>query len=175
MVTAKRLRNIIAVLADHDAGLRKAAAEALGRIGPQAAEAVPALTAAVRDREWAVREAAVVALGLIGSKARRAADALGKALRDEHLKVRVAGLWAIGRVRPPASDILPALLGGLEDAFAPNRAEAARLFGELGLGHDHVKEALSRRADDTTEDEEVREACGLAVRQLDRGPAAASR
>ncbi|MDW8100242.1 MAG: HEAT repeat domain-containing protein, partial [Anaerolineae bacterium] len=45
---------------------RKAAAGALGRIGPEAKEAVPALIQALRDEHAWVREAAAEALGRIG-------------------------------------------------------------------------------------------------------------
>jgi HEAT repeat protein len=58
--------------------VRRAAAEALEKIGPPA---VPALIQALRDEKEEVRRAAAKALGEIG-------DALTQALRDEKEEVR---------------------------------------------------------------------------------------
>ncbi len=55
-----------AALKDQDAFVRRAAAEALGGIGPEAKEAVPDLRAALKDRNVGVRQAAAVALRKIG-------------------------------------------------------------------------------------------------------------
>lgn len=59
-----------------DCRVRWAAADALGKIGPAAAEAVPALTAALTDADWDVRRAAADALGRIGPEAAEVVPAL---------------------------------------------------------------------------------------------------
>jgi HEAT repeat protein len=53
-------------LSDADAGVRRSAAQALGRMGPQADTAVPALTAALADPNPGVRESAAQALTALG-------------------------------------------------------------------------------------------------------------
>jgi HEAT repeat protein len=60
---------------------------ALGRIGPKAKEAVPALGGLVKGKEepLAVRSQAAIALGQIGPDAKEAVPALEKALEDRTL------------------------------------------------------------------------------------------
>jgi HEAT repeat protein len=55
----------VRALASQDETLRGAAARALGRIGPAARCAVPALTAALRDAHDRVRDAAAQALAQV--------------------------------------------------------------------------------------------------------------
>ena len=61
-------------LKSHDADVRRAAARALGDIGPDAKDAVPALIEALEDDE--VSLIAIWALGQIGPAARSAAPAI---------------------------------------------------------------------------------------------------
>ena len=82
---------------------RQHAVSALGRIGPAAPEAVPALMAALRDPEGKVRKTAAEALGKIGPAAAEAVPevvpVLVAALRDPEGLVRRAAAEALGRVR----------------------------------------------------------------------------
>ena len=57
----------------------------LGRFGPRAAEAVPALVSALEDPSPVVRSAAIMALGKIGPKAKAAIPAL-TAIQDDQLR-----------------------------------------------------------------------------------------
>jgi TonB family protein len=57
-----RLGELIDSLRNKDEYIREAAAQTLGRLGPQAAEAVPALMKAVHDESERVRKAAAEAL-----------------------------------------------------------------------------------------------------------------
>jgi TIR domain/HEAT repeats len=59
-------------LKDHDPGIRRSAADALGGIGPAAASAVPALAEALKDQHASVRQSAANALGGIGPAAAKA-------------------------------------------------------------------------------------------------------
>ncbi len=54
----------------------------MGWIGPAAAEAVPALMAALKDKDKKVRRNAAFALGEIGPAAKEAVPALEAAVRD---------------------------------------------------------------------------------------------
>ncbi len=62
--------------------MRRIAAFALGKIGPAAKEAVPALIAALKDEDKDVRVYAASALGHIGPAAKEAVPALEAAARD---------------------------------------------------------------------------------------------
>src|SRR5277367_6731302 len=64
------------------------AALELGKYGPDAAHAVPALAAALSSEDLNVRRNAAQALGKIGPSSRSASGALRKALTDADYRVR---------------------------------------------------------------------------------------
>jgi len=64
--------------------VRAVAADSLGRIGPEAAAAIPALQDLLRDEQAPVRAAAATALGRMGPSAKEAVSALmGRTIRAE--------------------------------------------------------------------------------------------
>jgi len=79
--------------------VRQNAALALGAIGPDAKEAVPALTKLLQDPEWTVRRHAALALGEIGPAAQESMPALSKLKQDHQSLVRKAAEEAIRRIR----------------------------------------------------------------------------
>jgi HEAT repeat protein/cyclophilin family peptidyl-prolyl cis-trans isomerase len=96
--------NLIALLRDDEARIRRRAALAVGRVRlPEAVEALAALLANDTDPE--VRQMAAFALGLIGDAA--AADPLMKALSDPDPVVQGRAAEALGLAahRPAAADI----------------------------------------------------------------------
>lgn len=82
-----------------------AAARALGKMGPEAAEALPALVLALYQEDKWVREAAVQAIGAIGREARAYRDALVAATLDAEPEVRQAAQEALDKIegRKPVS------------------------------------------------------------------------
>ena len=85
---------LIGALRDSDAGVRAAAAEALGKRHEMAA--VPALVSALRDDDAAVRAHAVESLGELADA--RALDGLLTALGDSSAEVRAGAAEALGEV-----------------------------------------------------------------------------
>ena len=69
--TAQVVRGMVRLHAD-----AQNAALALGQIGPDARDAVPALNEALGDSQWAVRRQAALALGRMGAEARAAIPGL---------------------------------------------------------------------------------------------------
>jgi HEAT repeat protein len=94
---------LIKALGDSDSAVRRAAAEALGKLGDP--QAVPALIQALGDSDSAVRRAAAEALGAIGDP--QAVPALIQALGDSDWDVRRAAAWALGKLGDPQA--VPAL------------------------------------------------------------------
>jgi len=110
---------------------RRDAAHALGRIGPPAKSAVPALIEALSDNFRETRSAAAGALGRIGPDARAAVPALVKALSDQERFVRLIAARALGRIGKEAKDALPALERLVGDKEEDVRKAAAQALARI--------------------------------------------
>jgi len=134
------LAELVDLLSEREEDLFVPAVRALGRIGPPAAEAVPAILRLLEDPSYRVRLAATGALGGFGAKGGRAVPALLQRLTDRSAVVRLAAIEALGRIGPPARSALPALRGALaataNDALFQNTiSEAlARIEGHVEEG-----------------------------------------
>lgn len=92
---------------------------ALEQLGPQAKDAVPALTAMLAHQEPEVRMEAIMALGAIGEAARSAAPRIAERLQhDEMMGVRYAAVFALGRIEP-GPEVEPALKAALSQQGDP--------------------------------------------------------
>ena len=93
--------------------IRGHVAEILGEIGPDAAEAVPALMFALSDERPEVRAEILYALGSIGPAAKDAAPLAIKALESETPKVRYSAVYALGSFGVESDEITDALEANL--------------------------------------------------------------
>ena len=93
----------IEALRSKDAAERLHAVKALGERRAQAAEVVPALTAALQDDDAFVRRDAALALGEIGASAKPAVPGLLGGLRDRNAHVRLEAAKALKRIDPQAA------------------------------------------------------------------------
>ena len=84
---------------DRDAGVRQAAATALGRMEPDPEKALSAFTAALKDKNAGVRSAAATALGQMGAEAGEAVPALRDAQKDKDRGVSRAAAMAIRSIQ----------------------------------------------------------------------------
>jgi HEAT repeat protein len=85
-------------LQDADSRTRALAAQAIGNIGPGAAQAVPALVELLASDDEGLRNSACIGLGGIGPPARDALPALRVALADPSLEVRRFAQSAIASI-----------------------------------------------------------------------------
>jgi HEAT repeat protein len=138
-----RLRDLMK--GDPDAGVRAAAATALGDIllsldqretplyWDQLADALQDVLGNERE-DARVRRGAVYALGAFGPAADRAGPALVRALRNPSAPVRQNAAWALGRLgKGPGANYVSELCEALNDADALVRRDAASALGEIGL------------------------------------------
>ena len=97
-ITAVAVRGLVQALADKDAHVRVAAADALGRIAPEPDVSVAALLRAAKDDDQWVRGRAIAALGLIQKKAsvdrKDVRLAITAAMTDPSPHVRELGIYA---------------------------------------------------------------------------------
>lgn len=115
--------------ANNDVAIRKASFSALGQIGPNAAEAVPVLAAALEDSDRIVRQSAPSALGKIGPAA---VPVLMSALKNGDEIVRLRAADALGEIAPDAAEAVPALDAALKDSDEFVRWHAAIALGKIG-------------------------------------------
>ena len=143
---------------------RVRAAGALGKMGPEAKRAIPALTEllrdeeydlrfsaasalkgigmsaipalmeSLRDREWTARQASALALGMMGPEAKVAVPVLIELLRDKEENVRSFAAWALGKIGPEARTAIPVLIDLLRDKESNVRRNAAEDLGTNGSG-----------------------------------------
>jgi HEAT repeat protein len=151
------VRALMARLRDEDAEVRRAAADALGRIGDPLA--IPALISALDDPETEVRRSVLDALSqfergvpaapirallsfgdaevraraasILGDMPdRSSAGAIGRLVQDPDADVRREALHALAEIRDPAS--ASAVSIALKDSDADVRAHAVEAMTELG-------------------------------------------
>jgi HEAT repeat protein len=177
-------RELLRLVAESDDDTAPGFAEALARLGPARAEALPGLVRALSAGQARERAAAARTLGLL--QAREAVPALAgalgddeaavraqaalalarvgeagaapaelrAALRDEHPWVREEAARALGLLARPDPALTDGLVAALSDAAAGVRRHAARALARVGPKEPQVREALERATGDA--DERVR-------------------
>ncbi len=158
---------------------RMDAAIAVGRIGPAAEAAVPALAGALQDlRPW-VRGQAALALGQIGPAGKAALPDLRRVLKDREREVRACAAIALWRLERRAKELLPVLIEALQgkDKEDPRRVEAWTVreivdaLGEIGREAEGAAAALVPLLKEEKED--ISRAAAAALKRVD--PEAAKR
>jgi len=105
------------ILADSqlDSETRWNAARTIGKVGSEAASAVPALLAALQDPAATIREHAAEALGDIGPPAAEAVQSLASVLDDPAPRVRRDAVRSLGQIGQPARTVVAQIQTLLKD------------------------------------------------------------
>lgn len=126
------------------------AMRALGRLGADAQDAIPLLTAALNDDDVYARAAAAEALaGIIGTLGEKrpdlkaTTDALVATLKENDPQLTPAVIEALGKVGPAASAAVPSLVEALKGKPAEVRKRAADALGQVGIGNKEAVAALA--------------------------------
>lgn len=108
------------------------AAEALGGMGSQAAEAVPELVAMIQENDDELRIAGIQALAQIGPPARAAIPLLVDRLTDSNERIQLLTVTALRRLGAPAAPQFPALLAAARNKSTIVRAYVIQAMGAVG-------------------------------------------
>ena len=122
----KTLGEWIAQTKDKRKGVRQTAAWALGKIGPEARAAIPALSELCKDKDEGVRQFAAQALGRIGPAA---IPALTELLKCKYGPTQRGARQALKKIGPAA---VPALLELLKDKNRSVQKAAVDALGDIG-------------------------------------------
>jgi HEAT repeat protein len=168
-VEANRTRVVRALeqcLRDEDAGVRAAAAMALGDV--KGSEALAALLIAIEDDDGAVRQMAIVALGELGDG--RATERLRRALSDPRPEVRFQAVMAFPRVTSHRDVAMQALIDATRDSDPLVVHIAIRMAEEL-CGAGALDDAMLARARALVAHPSalVRTACAIVVANAEEG------
>jgi hypothetical protein len=141
-----------------DPATRWRAIHALGALGPEAADDVPALARILReDAKRANRSEAALALSKIGPAARDAVPALTQALSDRDYRVRMNATVALIPLGTAARPAIPALIRTLQDGrnqknlglfLLSIREMAAVALGRASAGSADAVPALTQALED---------------------------
>jgi HEAT repeat protein len=142
---------------------RRSALVAVGKLGPRARGATPAVVEALAD----VRECgtAADALAAIGARCDEALPALRGLLEDRRAEVRRAAANALRVVAGETEPMVPVLAACLGAETWFTRQRAAANLGEVGPAAAVALAALRAAAEDPVE--AVREAAGAAIRAIE--------
>jgi hypothetical protein len=137
---------------------------ALREIGPQAAEAVPALIRMLNQRgEGEHPEAVANALGGIGPGARAAVPALAKLRADDDKRIRSAAARALSRIDPTVVAAVAALVEALD---SDSEADACESLGRMGPVARAALPALEAKVRQWEKDERLRAAAAEAIKKI---------
>jgi hypothetical protein len=135
-VTVPELRHL---LKDRYAIIRAAAANALGKIGPDARDAVPVLHELLKDSDSLLRRFAAEALGNIGPDAEEVVPDLIAALVDKEHELYLVAVVALRKIGKAAVPYLLTTLAGSDPVL---RAEVAEVLGSLASDASQAVPAL---------------------------------
>jgi HEAT repeat protein len=123
---------LVSLLKHRHGEVRLAAAAAFRHAGPEAKQAVPALTHALQDPDSRVRSYAAEGLARIGPDAKPAFSALAKALADEDEFVRGYAAKALGKIGSADKGALEGLIKAIRDESDDVSVMAIRALGDIG-------------------------------------------
>jgi len=141
---------------DGDENVRDAAANAIGKLGPSAKAAVPALTGYLKDKSADLRETAALALGRIGDESWTATSELLSLLKDPEERVRESAAETLYVLTPLPPEAVPALVKALKDEDRGVRALAAECLGDMGSDAEAAIPDLIKALKKNTDPEERR-------------------
>jgi HEAT repeat protein len=162
--------SLIASLADEDARVRTAAADAIALMMPHAPQSASGtLVDLLKDKNAEVRTAALGALARMDRLSPEATSSVIATLRqDSEAKVRGKAADVLGAVRNTDSATVSALTEALEDREEFVKTEAIRALGSIGPSASSAVPSLKQMAGDPKLSPTVRTHVDYALRSIEQ-------
>ena len=154
-----------AALSSDDADVRRAAADALGTLGPPASTTVASLLTLADDSNPVVSRAALIAVVRVGGARDKVLDVLVRELSDGSDMARAAAAEALGELGSDAAPAVDALAVAANDPDLVVRERAARALESIGPAAITAASSLAGRLGDAAE--RVRLAAAIALTAVD--------
>jgi HEAT repeat protein len=139
-------------LTDRESAVRAAAAEALGRIGPEAAAATKALLAMLKDPDKSARQAAVFALGrIVPEDSAHVAMALVDVLNQPDADLRRSAVVSLALLGDRSPEVITAIGRLLGEPDQELRQQAVQALSRFGTAARSVEEFLKKTLQDDSE------------------------
>lgn len=119
----KPLSEWLKMLEEPNPAAKYAAVNAVGKIGPEAREAIPLLVETIRQTRNHDRRLLVACNYALLAMGKEIVPAMISLLKDNEWEMRRGAAWILGKVGPEAKDAVPALTEALKD---PNPAVQTR-------------------------------------------------
>ena len=155
---------MIGKLNSPDPAIARAAIRSLGRAGPDAACAVPALLRAMGRHDGALNNDISTAIAKIGAPPKEAVPELVRLMHDDRGLVRHLAAGALRKIGPVDLQIVLGFLTRLQSPDPQQRERAVEALGLLRAPHEIAIPALIRALDDA--DASVRLAAALAAGRI---------
>jgi HEAT repeat protein len=154
---------LIDALGDRLQPIRHQAAIALGKLGPLAKPAVPALKKALADKTFAPQVQAAEAIWRISDETELPLKVLQRELRGT--QVPLEACQSLGRMGPAAKSAIPTLVQALKSKDGGVRQGAAEALGQIGKDAKAALPELKKLTGDI--DPDVQAAAKEAIKRID--------
>ena len=123
---------LIPLLKNPNANVRRSARFAFSRIGLKAKAAVPELIPLLKDPNASVRKSAVIVLGFIGAEDKTVLSEVVLLFKDPDADVRKTAVSTLWRISAEPKTVVPGLRDLLEDPVADVRESAGYALAKIG-------------------------------------------
>jgi HEAT repeat protein len=127
----KPLSAWIKMLEDTNPSTRFAAIHAVGKIGPEAREAIPALVETIRQTRNHDKRILFACNHALLAMGKEIVPDMISVLKDEDWEMRRGAAWILGKVGPDAKDAVPALTEALGDSNDSVRIKASEALKKI--------------------------------------------
>jgi hypothetical protein len=131
----KPLSAWIEMLEDSNPSTRFSAINAVGKIGPEAREAIPALIETIRQTRNHDKRILLACNYALLAMGKEIVPNMISLLKDDEWEMRRGAAWILGKLGPEAKDAVPALTEALSDSNPAVRTKAAEALKKIKGGN----------------------------------------